>query len=302
MKQMRAILFLSVVFLFREVSYAWSSPGHMIIAAIAYRNLTMNEKTNVNEILRHHPEYDHWKDRYSTNEGIDLETYVFMEASTWPDQIRRRGSPYDHPQWHYVDYPLEPPNFPDKGSPFTTNDVLYGVGQCENVLKNKSESPEVRAAYLSWLIHLVGDMHQPLHCATLVTTNYPAPTGDKGGNAFFVRPGAKGVNLHSIWDQGLGSSVNPRVQYNAAIEISASHSRTNLEELSKDKTPESWSKESRAIAIEDGYLYGLLQGSRESADAPALPSDYTKNLKIIAEKQAALAGFRLADEIHQFCH
>jgi hypothetical protein len=54
---------------------------------------------------------------YPTNSGLDLETFIFMQSSTWPDQIRGSGSPYDHPQWHYIDYPLEPPAFPDKPSP-----------------------------------------------------------------------------------------------------------------------------------------------------------------------------------------
>jgi hypothetical protein len=70
-----------------------------------------------------------------------------------------------------------------------------------------------------------------------------------------------------------------------------------LAELLKDKTPVAWSKESRAIAIESGYLHGKLAGSTQRDDAPALPEGYTKSMKTIAEKQAALAGYRLADEI-----
>jgi hypothetical protein len=88
--------------------------------------------------------------------------------------------------------------------------------------------------------------------------------------------------------------------YNYAAKLATEHSRTNLSELTKHKTVESWSKESRVIAIESGYLRGNLKGSKEAATAPALPDDYTQNLKVIAEKQAALAGFRLANEIEQY--
>ena len=112
-----------------------------------------------------------------------------------------------------------------------------------------------------------------------------------------MKPAQTGVNLHSIWDQSLGRSINFRIQYHYAIEISTEHSRAGLPELIQDKTPVTWSKESRALAIEKAYLRGNLEGSKERDDAPALPEGYTKNMKQISEKQAALAGYRLADEI-----
>ena len=201
-----------------------------------------------------------------------------------------------------MDYPLEPPTFPDKPSPYPTNDILYGIAQSEKMLSATNASDEERAVYLSWLIHLIGDLHQPLHCSTFVTADYPAPTGDKGGNSFFVKPGERGVNLHSIWDQALGSRANPRTAYTEAIRLAAEHQRTNLPELTKDKTVEGWSKESRALAIEAGYLKGNLKGSKQAEDAPPLPDGYTKTMKTASEKQAALAGFRLADEINRCLH
>lgn len=291
-------LYLCFAFASQNISFAWSGPGHMLIAAIAYRDLSGSEKRVVSELLKHHPDYGRWTNAFSAELApVGLDTFVFMRASTWPDEIRRHGSPYDHPQWHYVDYPLEPPEFPDKPSPYPNDDILYGIAQSERSLQDQSISPELKAVYLSWLIHLVGDIHQPLHCCTLVNANYPAPVGDKGGNGFFVRPGDVGVNLHSIWDKALGATANPRLQYNYASELLSRRSRAMLPELEKDKTPESWSKESRMIAIEIGYLRGNLEGGTDAASAIPLPGDYTKNLKIISERQAALAGFRLSDEI-----
>jgi hypothetical protein len=295
---MKRILLIAVLLCSRGLSLAWSSPGHMTIAAIAYRDLSDGQKQAVTELLKHHPDYPKWKDNYTmSGSDFDFDTFIFMRASTWPDEIRRKGNPYDHPEWHYIDYPLEPPAFPDKPSPFPTNDILYGISQSEKMIKDTNSSPEARAAYFSWLIHLVGDIHQPLHCSTLVNTNYPAPVGDKGGNEFYVKPAGTGVNLHSIWDRALGGTVDFRTQLNYAIQISTEHPRASLPEFLKDKTPVAWSKESRAIAIESGYLRGKLAGSAQRDDAPALPEGYTKNMKTIAEKQAALAGYRLADEI-----
>jgi hypothetical protein len=66
----------------------------------------------------HHPDYPKWKQNYANSSSdFDFDTFIFMRASTWPDEIRRKGNPYDHPLWHYIDYPLEPPDFPDKPSP-----------------------------------------------------------------------------------------------------------------------------------------------------------------------------------------
>jgi hypothetical protein len=95
-----------------------------------------------------------------------------MRSSTWPDEIRRSGNQYDYPNWHFIDYPLRPPAFPLEPSPKPTDDVLFGVAQCERTLSDTNADPELRAVYLSYLIHLIGDMHQPLHCASLFTDAY----------------------------------------------------------------------------------------------------------------------------------
>jgi hypothetical protein len=221
-----------------------------------------------------------------------------MRSSTWPDEIRRAGNKYDHPNWHFIDYPLRPPGFAFEPGPKPDDDVLYGVAQCEKVLSDAKADPEFRAAYLSYLIHLVGDMHQPLHCASLFTAAYP--NGDKGGNDFYVMPAQRGVRLHGIWDGLLGTSANPRTQWNYATEIDAKYSRSSLPELATHATPKEWSLESRELAIEQAYLRGELKGAKDAADAPKLPEGYTKEAKQVAEKQAALAGYRLADEITKY--
>jgi hypothetical protein len=99
-----------------------------------------------------------------------------MRASTWPDEIHHRGNPYDHPDWLFVDYPLKPPLFPVEPGPEPNNDALYGIAQAKKALADSKTSPEERAVYLSWLIHLVGDMHQPLHCGTIFDSTFPNAT------------------------------------------------------------------------------------------------------------------------------
>ena len=73
-----------------------------------------------------------------------------------------------------------------------------------------------------------------------------------------------------------------------------------MRELGKAKSPLKWSLESRSLALEKAYLRGKLIGSASPEIAPPLPLDYAKNAKAVAERQAALAGYRLADEIQKY--
>jgi len=285
--------------LFHPAAQAWSGAGHEVIAALAWSELPPEAKAKVTDLLKSHPDYGKWEASFTAGSlSLDFPTFVFMRASKWPDEIRRQGNKYDHPGWHYVDYPLKPPSFPMEPAPSPTDDVLYGIQQCERVLADTKASAEERAVYLSWLIHLVGDIHQPLHCCSLVTETYPA--GDKGGNSFYVKPSARGISLHSFWDGLLGTSSKSQAHANDAVEIQTEHPRKSLHELGKRKTPRDWSLDSRSLAIEQAYLRGELKGSTNKDDAPPLPEGYTKAVKAVAERQAALAGFRLADEIKGF--
>ena len=280
-----------------HTALAWSGAGHELIAAEAFRELSPELKAECFDVLKTHPDFTKWEKAYHPAPELDLATYVFLRSSMWPDEIRRSGSPYDHPNWHFIDYPLRPPAFAFEPDARPTDNVLYGVGQCEKTLSDTNAEPELRAVYLSYLVHLIGDMHQPLHCESYFSDAYPH--GDKGGNDFYVKPAQAGVRLHAIWDSLLGSSASPRRQYNYAVEIDHKFPRTALTELKAHTTPDSWSLESRELAIEYGYLHGKLQGSIEADSAPALPEGYTKAAKAVAEKQAALAGYRLADEIQK---
>jgi hypothetical protein len=151
---------------------------------------------------------------------------------------------------------------------------------------------------LSWLIHLIGDEHMPLHCCSLFSSEFPI--GDKGGNSFFIKAAAKGIPLHSFWDGLLGTSGKPQSHLNYAIIIEHEHPRQSLAELKKAKTPKDCSLESRGIAVEKAYLHGGLKGGTSKETAQELPEGYTKAAKVVAEKQAALAGYRLADEIQRW--
>src|ERR1700744_1228718 len=136
-----------------RLALAWGDAGHLTIAAEAYRQLSPEVKAQVFDILKSHPDFEKWQKAYHPNPTLDLPTTVFMRSATWPDEIRGSGGEYDHPFWHFIDYPLRPPNFPFEADDRPTNNVVYGIAQCEATLGNTNATPERRAAYLSYLVH-----------------------------------------------------------------------------------------------------------------------------------------------------
>ncbi|HEX9944135.1 MAG TPA: S1/P1 nuclease [Thermoanaerobaculia bacterium] len=292
---------------------AWSGPGHATVAVIAYRQLPEEAREELADLLRSHPDFRKWERDFEQKRrgfrDVDLGMYLFIRASLWPDEIRRTGNRFNHPNWHFVDYPLEPPAFSLRPRPEPDDDVLFGIERSTEILQDRDEDPVVRAAHLSWLLHLIGDIHQPLHCATLINDDFPAPEGDRGGNLFFVST-TKAIKLHSFWDGLLGSGRNPdpRTALREAIRLETDHPRDELDELAEAEAPEDWSLESRATAVSDVYQRParddrgrvrtvLLRGSRDDRRAPPLPAGYSKNAKEIGRERIALAGYRLADHL-----
>lgn len=299
MKYLVTILCLSLaLLLLPSTTRAWSGAGHQVIAAEAYRQLTPVQKAKVTDIVKSHPDYEKWKESFTPDSSLDLALFTFMRASTWADEIRRKKSDNNHPRWHYTNYPLKPKKFPVEPGPDPNDDILFGIGQCEKVLADTKASPEDRAVYLAWLIHLVADIQMPLHCCSLFTDAYP--TGDKGGNSFFIKPATRGIPLHSFWDGLLGTSGKAQAHLNYAILIEHNYPKKSLKELKNDKTPKAWSLESRELAIEKAYLRGELKGGMGKESAVELPERYTKEAKAVAERQTALAGYRLAEEIQKW--
>src|SRR5690349_15151958 len=127
-------------------AWAWSGPGHMVIAAEAYRQLAPGLKLKVTEILKSHPDYARWQESFTDQApNTDLAVFLFMNASTWPDEIGRRHNHYDHPHWHYIDYPLKPPSFPMEPGPTPNDDVLYGLRNLRRSWGTQARSAEERA-------------------------------------------------------------------------------------------------------------------------------------------------------------
>src|SRR5262249_17791168 len=139
--------------------------------------------------------------------------------------------------------------------------ILTALAENESVVKNEDHG-ERKAIAVAWLLHLVGDVHQPLHTAQLFTVEYPQ--GDRGGNEICVQvtEGGQPMNLHRFWDSVITSSSNlTRLRNEAtALRNRQVFQRSQLIELASTDFA-SWAKESFEIATKIAYQNGGLIGS-----------------------------------------
>jgi hypothetical protein len=183
--------------------------------------------------------------------------------------------------------------------PAGQENAVWAMNRCLDKFKNGTD--EERAVYLAWLCHLVGDIHQPLHCVALFSDKYP--NGDKGGNAIKIRIRSSPVNLHSFWDGLLGRGATAGnigkdvAQLQAVMKDKA---ETIQPDLDAHKTPESWAKEGAVLAPRIAYLDGeLLKAHDDGEGVLQAPADYAPACGRVAREQIGKAGSRLAGQVRQ---
>lgn len=292
-------------------AYAWNYFGHMTVACVAYKKLKPATRNRVNALLKLNPDYHKWEEMVPANTSpADKDMILFMIASTWADQIK--GAPnykddssnpnlpdgptssqnvgyadfFRHRYWHFVDVP-----FSDDGTPLPaipSPNIQERIALFRKVLASKNPD-ELKSYDLMWLSHLVGDVHQPLHCVARIEGNHP--DGDKGGNTERLHcPGCPNT-LHSFWDDALGNSENPADAIKAAESLPAADRK-----LAKKKNEKDWVKE----GLQDAQKYVYAKPSIQTGDGPfALTAQYKSDAKALAEQRVALAGARLANLLNR---
>lgn len=241
---------------------AWNNKGHMVVARLAYLKLSPEERAAAYAILKKHPHYDEFL-AAGRPHNVAEEEWVFWRAATWPDWVRSHHTELSHRNWHYIDYPFVPPGSsvnPDDHPPENEN-AVSALPDC--IESAKSGSPEDKAINLCWVLHLVGDLQQPLHCASLFSEEFPE--GDRGGNAARFRIGQRVIKLHSFWDGLLGSSesVNSiRGGAQDSLDVAGQHLPQVNHDLQTNTTIESWAKEGFENAKAFAYLNGPDSGQR----------------------------------------
>lgn len=275
MKKYRLILCVVLLSLCSSV-FSWNAAGHKVIALIAFDHLTPTAKKQVNKILaaRFHSRYPNG---------------LFLKAATWPDRIKGHTKVYN--TWHYINLPIMEDGF--KKVPTQTPNVVWAIGYAEKKVVDTTLSNKTRAKYLSFLIHFVGDIHQPLHAATLYSRQFPPPRGDLGGNRFRIKSRIA-KNLHQYWDRGLGLFYSKRKRnylsyytlLNRANAWMAEFSVSRFASRLKNKWPETWAQTSFSLAKK--YAYDLPVNAKPS-------HAYNAAGRKVVKEQVVLAGYRLAD-------
>lgn len=298
-------------------SRRWDATGHRAMAAVAYDHLRPATRARVDDIMRAHP------DMAVLGANLDIATSagireLFLRASVWPDQIRndarffRETDPASSPTplvagfptmaqrdgWHYLTR-----SFSTDGTPTQTlaePNVTTAFPALAESLRDRAVPVSVQAYNLTWIIHVVADLHQPLHGTSRSAAAQPA--GDAGGNRVWVHlPGFErdSINLHAVWDGWVGrpSRALPIDDVAAGLARDFPIAGGNPDDAltiprgaALAATVRGWADESATIA-----RYVAYDLPARTADAPPVLTDaYIALGTRIARHRLALAAYRLA--------
>ena len=258
------ILVVTLAILHAPETQAWGALGHRITGLIAEPLLTPAARHEVQSLLG--------------DESL-ADAAPYMDAHR--DELRERWP--DSARWHYDNKEACTATLYCRDGACATQQIV----RFRNVLADRHASQPQRALALRILVHLIGDIHQPLHMAD---------DHDHGGNDVWVRlyPGAEKRRLHEVFDTALvRDNVNHHRDYIYAREL-LSQSRSQINAWQRGDV-DSWARESYELGIRQ--IYGLLPGfacGREMNDIITLPAEYVRNAHEIVAKQLAKAGARIA--------
>lgn len=305
------VVFTAAMSLFLTASVlGWDDTGHRITGFIAWQRLTPQARENVIRILRSAPEDSDLATYYMASgpESEELRKLeYFMLVPTWADIIRERSfqtryRKYHKSNWHYDDTFWRQVNAKvEVLSGFEEGGVAVAkLNEFDSVIRNASATSADKAIAIAWIMHLTGDMHQPLHTSARVTDT--EPKGDQGGNLFLLTPQGTArenqVNLHWFWDSIVGRNIPIKNgmcdrEYIEMVAkrmmkkhpFSAMASRLNLGKYGD------WQQES--------FAYNNTVVFSPDLQRNQMPSDrYRKNAFKLAEQQLALAGYRLGETLN----
>jgi hypothetical protein len=299
-----------------NVVLAWDDFGHEVVAQIAHDTLAKESPTAQRKL-----------DSIIQADPRPMRKNLFV-CAIWPDLNKHHnevpnvpagffdGAPVEG-SWHFVDVPYGTTNAtaitdfiniggvtPDPTQPDTTGNVVIAIRLYQTLLKNSltSSGPTLardQADYVSWLLHYIGDVHQPLHCVTVTGSlaNYTPPaSGDRGGNGFRVSGLGKITELHAFWDDQLDLAdrenglkedhLNPDANKisSVASQIETDQPRTKFAQQLTKTDPADWATESHSFCVE---VYALTPKKKPGVQ-------YVDFANGTAEERIALAGYRLA--------
>ena len=302
--------------------HGWDAVGHRLSSSIALEYLSDAGKAKLLAILRQHPRFQQdfiepMPEFIETADAAKRLDWLLGQAAYWPDRVRslpaRERDKYNRPSWHYIDgawlrdtaqaqgnvYVGIEQFSPVAGDPASSirneaqvDNIMTALDFNSGILANEAATAASRAVALCWVLHLVADIHQPLHTGSLYSAKL-FPRGDRGGNGITTDEG----NLHARWDRALASE---------GLEF---HRIAMVDAISQAKTPvisgpnsdwSQWLKESRELLLSVVYTTAMQReivaaetANRNMAGIPLDPA-YVAQMQGKATQRIQLAGLRLA--------
>ena len=232
-------------------AFAWGLQGHQVIANVAWQALTPKSRDEVSQLL-------------ATEPGQTLES-----IATWADEHRSPATS----SWHYVNFPRNSCKFEPERDCAGGQCVVGAIEKNLSVLASNADD-KARLKALKYLVHLVGDIHQPLHAGY---------KDDRGGNTYSLRAFMRQSNLHSVWDSGLIAQLDLDNQALTRI-------------LQRSVAP----KEVREISV-----VGMAEESCRLVASPGfypeekVTQEYVQRFMSVLQQRLSTAGYRLAAVINR---
>ena len=238
---------------FSQSVFAWGKTGHRVIAEIAERNLNSQAKKGISELLNGDP---------------------LWRVATWADEIRSNRK-YDYAApWHYTSVPTGKTYFDQKRS--KEGDVIEALFRLEETLRDNKKTKDEKLDALRFMVHLMGDLHQPLHVGL---------AEDRGGNSVRLRWFKTDTNLHAIWDESIVDFE--QLSYTEYAQYLNKYTSDEKKEFAKG-TFLDWAKESMDLR---NIVYDV--GNPENVGY-----EYHHKVKPVFEQRLRQAGFRLASVLN----
>lgn len=237
---------------------SWGFFGHKTVATIAENHLTPEAKTAIKVLLG---------------------TESLVDVASWADEVRNQPEYKSTAGWHFVNLPvgLSRSQFKDSIQAIKNENLLTALALNESIIRDSAATKAQKTVALKFIVHLVGDAHQPMHVSR---------AEDKGGNTIQVQFDGKGTNLHSLWDS--------RLLDHQGLSILQLSEKDNVGKSKIRKwqraTPIDWLFESYKISSK---LY------EEVAQNNKLDEAYYQSHIGIVNKRMEIGGIRLAGELNE---
>ncbi len=250
MAKHHTVLALSILLSAATNAWSWGSDAHQLVARIAQRGLTSKAQQEVQKLLDQEP-------------GSTLQS-----ISTWADETRNPATA----AWHYINFPKGDCHYDQARDCPDGKCVVDAINRQIEVLKTDAD-PLRRLHAVKYVVHLVGDVHQPLHAGW---------GEDRGGNSYQLQAFMRGSNLHAFWDSGM-------IRYYK--ELDSNWSQTVVQhagtEAVKPWAVRQAAEESCEIVRQDTFYPPRTVGS-----------DYAEQYQSTLAQRLSMAGSRLAQVLN----